>query len=633
MRRNELDTSWRAENSSPMTASSRRRFLALTGGATAVALTGIGSAYAEEDDDLVDYTGEDVVEVAVGGPDGENVFEPEAIRIDPGTTVVWDWESGNHDLVPTDIPARSDWEGVPDRHEAPYEHLHTFVHPGEYHYVCSPHEDQGMVGRVVVTADYDAADYTGKDDVEIAVGGPDGEDVFDPGTIVIDSGTTVEWVWESGNHDIVPTEQPDGSKWEGVPDRHEPPYDHEWTFDVPGTYGYVCSPHEDRGMTGTIIVLDDRTGEDVVEVDVGGPDGENIFEPERIRVDPGTTVVWDWESGNHDLVPTDIPVRSDWEGVDERYEPPYEHMHTFVHPGEYHYVCSPHEDQGMIGSIVVTNEYAVDDYTGQETVTLEVGGPDGENVFDSDAIVIDSGTTVEWEWESGNHDIVPTEIPDDCGWEGVPDRHEPPYDHEWTFQVPGRYGYVCSPHEDQGMTGMIFVLDDRTGEPEVTLEVGGPDGENIFEPELVTIDRGTTVTWEWVSGNHNLVPVEIPDDCGWEGVEDRYEPPYDHEWTFQVPGEYHYVCTPHVGDGMVGTLVVTDEELDEPDEEEEMDEEDERMDEEEEEMVEEDEEADEEMADEPDDDETPGPGIVGALASIGGVSYLLKRRLDGEPEQ
>jgi plastocyanin len=27
-----------------------------------------------------------------------------------------------------------------------------------------------------------------------------------------------------------------------------------YTFDVPGTYTYVCLPHEDRGMVGTITV-------------------------------------------------------------------------------------------------------------------------------------------------------------------------------------------------------------------------------------------------------------------------------------------------------------------------------------------------------------------------------------------
>ncbi|MCW8173712.1 hypothetical protein D8S78_24205 [Natrialba swarupiae] len=153
----------------------------------------------------------------------------------------------------------------------------------------------------------------------------------------------------------------------------------------------------------------------------------------------------------------------------------------------------------MIGTVFVTNEYDVADYTGQEEVEIQVGGDDGENLFDPAAIMVDAGTTVNWEWESGNHNIVPTEMPDDCGWDGVEDRYEPEYDHEWTFQVPGRYGYVCTPHEDDGMAGMIFVMDDRTGEPETTIDVGGPDGENIFEPELVTVDSGTTVTWDWIS--------------------------------------------------------------------------------------------------------------------------------------
>jgi len=614
------------------TATNRRGFLALTGGtAAALATSGVGSADSHggengdnENDDMVDYTGEDVVEIQVGGDDGENLFEPAEIRIDPGTTVHWIWESGSHDIYPDDIPSRSDWEGVDERQEPEYEHLHTFVHPGEYDYVCTPHEDQGMVGTIKVTNDADLVDHTGEDEVEIQVGGDDGEDIFYPDAIVVDSGTTVQWEWESGNHNIVPTEMPDECGWDGVDERHEPPYDHEWTFDVPGRYGYVCTPHEDRGMTGMIFVLDDRTDEDVVEVQAGGDDGENIFEPEMVKIDPGTTVHWEWESGNHNLVPEEFPVRSDWEGVEDRYEPEYDHTHTFVHPGRYDYVCTPHVEDGMVGTVFVTNDYEVTDYTGEETVQIDVGGADGENIFDADAVMIDEGTTVEWVWESGNHDIRPTEMPDECGWEGVDERHEPPYDHEWTFTVPGRYGYVCSPHEDQGMTGMLFVLDDQTGQEDAMVEVGDDDGENLFVPELVTVDSGTTVTWEWVSGNHNLVPVDIPEECGWEGVDERHEPPYDHDWTFEIPGEYRYVCTPHDDDGMYGTLVVTDDEVapdEEPDEEVEDEPEEEPDDEPEEEV---DDEPDEEIDDDPEDQ--PGFGIVAALSSLGGAAYLLARR-------
>ncbi len=611
----------------PFSATNRRGFLALTGvSAAAVGFSGIGSAayeIGESTDDLEDYTGQNVVEIQVGGDDGENLFDPAEIRIDPGTTVRWTWESGSHDLYPDDIPARSDWEGVDERYEPDYEHMHTFVHPGEYDYVCTPHEDDGMVGRIVVTNDYDVADYTGKDEVEIQVGGDDGENVFEPNAIVVDAGTTVNWEWESGNHNIVPTEMPDDCGWGGVEDRYEPPYDHEWTFDVPGRYGYVCTPHEDDGMAGMILVLDDRTDEDIVEVSVGGDDGENVFDPEFVKIDPGTTIHWNWVSGNHDLVPKENPVRSDWEGVDERHEPDYDHLHTFVHPGAYEYVCSPHVEDGMIGTVFVTNDYDVADYTGQEQVDIQVGGEDGENLFDPDAIMVDAGTTVHWEWESGNHNIVPTEMPDDCGWDGVADRYEPEYDHEWTFEVPGRYGYVCTPHEDDGMAGMIFVMDDRTGEPATTIDVGGPDGENIFEPELVTVDSGTTVTWDWVSGNHNLVPIDIPDDCGWEGVEDRYEPEYDHEWTFEIPGEYKYLCTPHDEDGMYGTLLVTEDEVEMP--EDEMDDDDEMDDGE---MDDDDDPAEQDDAAEPDEDGIPGPGIVGTVGTIGGVTYFLKRRLE-----
>jgi plastocyanin len=32
-----------------------------------------------------------------------------------------------------------------------------------------------------------------------------------------------------------------------------------------------------------------------------------------------------------------------------------------------------------------------------------------------------------------------------------------------------------------------------------------------------------------------------------------------YEYTFETPGEYTYVCVPHVGVGMIGTIVVEED--------------------------------------------------------------------------
>ncbi|MCU4744763.1 halocyanin domain-containing protein [Halobacteria archaeon AArc-m2/3/4] len=141
----------------------RRTFLA-GAGASAVALTvGTSAASAQDDsfdgwledvpnyDGVVDYTGEDEVHVTVGADDGFT-FAPAAIRVDPGTTVVWEWtgEGGGHDVVDEDGAFESEFVS-----DAGHEFEHTFDEEGVSLYGCTPHIPMGMKGAVVVG---DAAD-------------------------------------------------------------------------------------------------------------------------------------------------------------------------------------------------------------------------------------------------------------------------------------------------------------------------------------------------------------------------------------------------------------------------------------------------------------------------------------------
>lgn len=97
--------------------------------------------------------------------------------------------------------------------------------------------------------------------------------------------------------------------------------------------------------------------------------------------------------------------------------------------------------------------------------------------------------------------------------------------------------------------------DDDTDET-VTIAVG-PGGENVFDPDEVTIEPGTTVEWTWESNGHNVVVDDAPDDADWEGDDDdTYNEGHTHEHTFEVPGEYEYYCSPHEAFGMTGTVVV-----------------------------------------------------------------------------
>jgi plastocyanin len=81
------------------------------------------------------------------------------------------------------------------------------------------------------------------------------------------------------------------------------------------------------------------------------------------------------------------------------------------------------------------------------------------------------------------------------------------------------------------------------------------DGGNRFEPDNVTIPVGTTVTWRWVSGFHDVLPTGNPTFTG-SGA--PVAAPNTFSRTFDSPGTYLYFCTVHGSPnaGMHGTIVV-----------------------------------------------------------------------------
>jgi len=148
-------------------ALSRRAYLSAVGGTAVIAgcSTGSGetpsydaptvtppetvSAYLSEtsnfDGSMLDLTDRDEVEVSVGaeGNNGNNAYSPVAVQIETGTTVVWEWIRGSHNVVDSDGAFRSDI-GTGLTFEQ------TFTETGTFTYYCSPHERYGMKGAVVV---------------------------------------------------------------------------------------------------------------------------------------------------------------------------------------------------------------------------------------------------------------------------------------------------------------------------------------------------------------------------------------------------------------------------------------------------------------------------------------------------
>ncbi|WP_207586631.1 plastocyanin/azurin family copper-binding protein [Halomontanus rarus] len=106
------------------------------------------------------------------------------------------------------------------------------------------------------------------DEVDIRAG-PRGHLEYDPEELTVSVGDTVVWGFPSENHNVccVPADsdladlpagtEPFASYGDGEPlETVESGETYEHTFDVPGTYVYVCTPHEGAGMTGTVEVRD-----------------------------------------------------------------------------------------------------------------------------------------------------------------------------------------------------------------------------------------------------------------------------------------------------------------------------------------------------------------------------------------
>jgi plastocyanin len=99
---------------------------------------------------------------------------------------------------------------------------------------------------------------------------------------------------------------------------------------------------------------------------------------------------------------------------------------------------------------------------------------------------------------------------------------------------------------------------DEPGIGQTTIQVlGGGTEANRFEPSAITVDVGTTVTWEWADGalSHNVT--------GDAGVPARSGNPQDgpttYHYTFNSVGTFQYHCEVHGqagGIGMAGTVNV-----------------------------------------------------------------------------
>ena len=140
----------------------------------------------------------------------------------------------------------------------------------------------------------------------------------------------------------------------------------------------------------------DRTGEDEVTVTVGAG-GDLVFDPPAVHVDPGTTVVFEWDQGLHNVAEKESGERYASETTDESGTT---YSVTFESEGVSTYVCEPHRAQGMKGAVAVGSGEGTPEVSGGEMQAgggSEGGSEDGEGAEngeggESEGVDVDTDT-------------------------------------------------------------------------------------------------------------------------------------------------------------------------------------------------------------------------------------------------
>src|SRR5687767_4215853 len=98
---------------------------------------------------------------------------------------------------------------------------------------------------------------------------PGGQHIFQPATVTVQPGDTVQWVWNTSGHSVV-SGNTDGAS--GVPDGmfnsalQNQNFVFNHTFNSPGSFTYYCGPHYSMGMHGLVNVVAPGTGAKLLNI-------------------------------------------------------------------------------------------------------------------------------------------------------------------------------------------------------------------------------------------------------------------------------------------------------------------------------------------------------------------------------
>jgi plastocyanin len=364
---------------------------------------------------------EGAVEIRIVGDDAGD-FVPGELTVDVGRSVTFvNIHSDEH----TATGSGFDTGIIPDEGGTATVVLDT---PGVFPYACLIHPEMTGVIRVrdengLVPETQTAAQEVPADATMVIIANL----AFDPAAITVPTGTTVAWT----NDDAVPhtVTSTEGAFDSGI---FDPGGSFSFTFNEPGSFGYICQLHPQ--MQGTVTA----EGEPVAGGTQAAQPAENAataspasaespapaaasgasisivdfaFEPATLQVAAGESVVW----ANDGLAPHTVTGDFADSGI---LEPGQTFSHTFSESGEFSYVCAIHPQ--MTGTISVTAAVAAESTptapaavsTGPEGVWLIRLVPDDEAILGAHQglVTFDGDGTIEADFSAESDDGATTAV-------------------------------------------------------------------------------------------------------------------------------------------------------------------------------------------------------------------------------
>ncbi|MBI4296249.1 MAG: cupredoxin domain-containing protein [Chloroflexi bacterium] len=421
----------------------------------------------------------------------------------------------------------------------------------------------------------------GSDHVQIDI-----EDGFEPASVSIQPGTTVEW--RNKEHQPHTVTGQSATFNSGVIPKSGK---YRYTFNTSGIYTYT---DQFSSFAGTIMVLGTSSPPPpaVTPPPVPTPNpnpnpnpvppppsvmriGDNFFTPASFSTTVGTTVTWTNNGQKPHSVTSNIGVFDS--GM---LNPGQIFSFSFQSPGTYSYHCVFHS--GQAGTITVTGtgnspppNQVVPTPTPTPTPTpAPVAGGNsiqiGDNLYSPAQRSLVAGATVTWTNVGQRpHTVTSTGLFDS----GM---LNPGQSFSFTFQSPGTYPYHCIFHD--GQAGTITVTgtsntpppsgqtvppapNQTAVTPPEPMPVPPPAsvpvandihiGDNVYHPVQLSLVTGATAVWT----NSGRFPHTVTSDTGLfdSGM---LKPGDNFSFSFQSPGTYAYHCIYH--SGQAGTILVGD---------------------------------------------------------------------------